>query len=144
MIHSRRWVGGAIAVLSATLLAACASADPGSGTSSTEPTEGKDAELVLPIPVPKPGLIPCGGFAGLRCPAGFQCVDDPRDDCSPCNGGADCGGICVQVKCTAPPACDPKMICTQVLTCVDGLVYPTGCGPRNCDKPIGKCDGELQ
>ena len=134
MAHSRRWVGGAILALSAALLAACAGTDPGSGT---EPTEQAGNELAIPIPVPKPGLIQCGGFAGLPCPTGFQCVDDPRDDCSPCKGGADCGGICVQVACA--PTCNPKLICTQVITCVDGLLYPTGCGPRNCDKPIGKC-----
>lgn len=51
-----------------------------------------------PVP-PKPGLIQCGGFAGLPCPVGFTCVDDPRDDCSPCRGGADCSGICVEVSC---------------------------------------------
>jgi hypothetical protein len=86
---------------------------------------------------PCPGLIQCGGIAGLPCPAGFDCVDDPRDDCSPCRGGADCGGICVELSCK--PACDPTLICTQVLTCVDGKLYPTGCGPRNCDQPIGDC-----
>jgi hypothetical protein len=37
----------------------------------------------------------CGGFAGLRCKDGRKCVEDPRDDCDPNNGGADCGGICV-------------------------------------------------
>lgn len=38
----------------------------------------------------------CGGFAGLPCKdANKICVDDPRDDCDPLNGGADCGGICV-------------------------------------------------
>jgi len=37
----------------------------------------------------------CGGFAGLRCRDGRRCVEDPRDDCDPRNGGADCGGICV-------------------------------------------------
>lgn len=84
------------------------------------------------------GLVQCGGIAGLPCPAGFECVDDPRDDCSPCRGGADCGGICVELSCKL--ACDPTLICTQVLTCVNGQLYPTGCGPRNCDKPIGVCD----
>jgi len=88
-------------------------------------------------PCPSPKLIQCGGFAGLPCPAGFDCVDDPRDDCSPCRGGADCGGICVELSCK--PACDPTLICAQVLTCVDGALYPTSCGPRNCDKPIGDC-----
>ncbi|MBL8950175.1 MAG: hypothetical protein JNK82_05325 [Myxococcaceae bacterium] len=37
----------------------------------------------------------CGGFAGLQCNANELCVDDPRDDCDPENGGADCGGVCV-------------------------------------------------
>jgi hypothetical protein len=37
----------------------------------------------------------CGGFAGFACKDGRKCVDDPRDDCDPENGGADCGGICV-------------------------------------------------
>jgi hypothetical protein len=88
-----------------------------------------------------PSLIQCGGFAGLPCPRGFECVDDPRDDCSPCRGGADCGGICVELSCGSP-SCDPTLICTQVLTCVDGKLYPTGCGPRNCDQPIGECAAE--
>jgi hypothetical protein len=86
---------------------------------------------------PKEELTFCGGIAGFPCPSGFECVDDPRDDCSPCRGGADCGGICVELGCK--PACDPTLICTQVLTCVDGQLYPSGCGPRNCDKPIGDC-----
>ena len=38
--------------------------------------------------------IACGGFAGIECPDGLTCVDDPNDDCDPDNGGADCGGIC--------------------------------------------------
>lgn len=37
----------------------------------------------------------CGGFAGLACQGGLECVDDPRDACSPDAGGADCGGVCV-------------------------------------------------
>ncbi|EON69816.1 hypothetical protein W97_09079 [Coniosporium apollinis CBS 100218] len=37
----------------------------------------------------------CGGFGGLPCPAGMECVDDWRDDCDPLNGGADCGGVCI-------------------------------------------------
>jgi hypothetical protein len=90
-----------------------------------------------PEPPPEPGLIFCGGIAGFQCPSGFECVDDPRDDCSPCRGGADCGGICVELSCKQ--ACDPTLICTQALTCVGGQLYPSGCGPRNCDAPIGEC-----
>jgi hypothetical protein len=135
MGHSRNWIAGSILTLSAALLAACAGADPENGAGNAEPTR---AELAAPIPVAKPGLIQCGGIAGLRCPKGFECVDDPRDSCSPCNGGADCGGICVQLSCA--PRCDPALICAQVLACVDGQLYPTGCGPRNCDKPVGPCN----
>lgn len=36
----------------------------------------------------------CGGIAGIRCPVGKTCVDDPADDCDPKRGGADCPGIC--------------------------------------------------
>lgn len=36
----------------------------------------------------------CGGIAGFPCPGSGACVDDPRDDCDPTQGGADCGGIC--------------------------------------------------
>jgi len=35
----------------------------------------------------------CGGFANLPCPGDLVCVEDPRDDCDPENGGADCGGV---------------------------------------------------
>jgi len=38
--------------------------------------------------------ISCGGFANLPCPGNLVCVDDPRDDCCPETGGADCPGVC--------------------------------------------------
>jgi len=38
--------------------------------------------------------VTCGGIAGIACPAGKTCVDDPSDNCDPAHGGADCGGIC--------------------------------------------------
>jgi len=37
----------------------------------------------------------CGGFAGRPCKDGRRCIDDPRDECDPKHGGADCGGLCV-------------------------------------------------
>lgn len=37
----------------------------------------------------------CGGIAGIQCPDGQTCIDNPDDGCDPANGGADCGGICV-------------------------------------------------
>ncbi|EFQ25858.1 hypothetical protein CGRA01v4_14262 [Colletotrichum graminicola] len=39
--------------------------------------------------------IKCGGFPGTKCPDGKICVDDPRDDCIPGKGGADCIGLCL-------------------------------------------------
>ncbi|HTK75144.1 MAG TPA: hypothetical protein VL371_07775 [Gemmataceae bacterium] len=48
---------------------------------------------------PEPTTQFCGGFAGIPCPSGQTCIDDPNDSCDPANGGADCGGICV----SAPP-----------------------------------------
>lgn len=38
-------------------------------------------------------------------------------------------------------SCDPGLLCGQALTCVDGLQYPTTCGPDNCDAPLGPCEG---
>jgi hypothetical protein len=38
----------------------------------------------------------CGGIAGIQCPDGLVCIDDPGDDCDPQQGGADCFGICVK------------------------------------------------
>ncbi|KAJ0164262.1 hypothetical protein CTA2_1409 [Colletotrichum tanaceti] len=47
----------------------------------------------------RPGIcvvpIMCGGIAAIKCPAGKFCVDDPRDDCHPLTGGADCSGLCI-------------------------------------------------
>ena len=40
-----------------------------------------------------------------------------------------------------PQACDPSLACGSAITCVDGLAYPTTCGPRNCDLSIGPCTG---
>jgi len=38
----------------------------------------------------------CGGIAAFQCENKTDiCIDDPRDDCDPKHGGADCGGICI-------------------------------------------------
>ena len=29
-----------------------------------------------------------------------------------------------------------------VITCCDGLLYPTTCCSNNCDAPIGECDAD--
>ena len=42
--------------------------------------------------------------------------------------------------------CNPELACAEVLTCCDGLLYPTSCCLDNCDEPIevsnGMCDDE--
>lgn len=45
----------------------------------------------------------CGGFAGFPCKIpGQECHDDPRDDCDPKFGGADCAGLCIWPHQPAP------------------------------------------
>jgi hypothetical protein len=57
----------------------------------------------------------CGGFAGKACDEHFSCVDDPTDDCTVENGGADCGGIC------QPKTCGGfgHLSCPDSLECID-------------------------
>jgi hypothetical protein len=39
--------------------------------------------------------------------------------------------------------CDPTLACGDALTCWDdGFLYPSTCGPDNCDEPIGYCDSK--
>ena len=78
---------------------------------------------------PKPTF--CGGIAGIPCPDGQTCIDDPSDDCDPNNGGADCGGICV----AKPTFCGgiAGFPCPDGQTCVDD---PSD----NCDPKHGGAD----
>lgn len=110
--------------------------------------------------------ISCGGIAGLTCPEGLVCVDDPSDSCDPATGGADCLGICEEPQggfacggfagLTCPPGLecidDPSDDCDPATGGADclGLCVepePTGtlcggflgdtCGPEEyCDFPI--------
>lgn len=58
----------------------------------------------------------CGGFAGIQCPTGLNCIDDPNDGCDPTKGGRDCGGICI-----APQACGSRSLppCLEGQSCID-------------------------
>lgn len=62
--------------------------------------------------------VRCAGLLGLSCPLGQDCVDDPRDDCDPRLGGADCWGLCVDP--VTPP--------------VEELRAPSW-APARCDDP---------
>ncbi|MBI1817633.1 MAG: Ig-like domain-containing protein [Deltaproteobacteria bacterium] len=79
----------------------------------------------------------CGGLAGLACPAGSMCVDDPTDNCDPAVG-ADCQGVCVPEKpkqCTKDADCPalgvPCFLCADGSTacprsfCADGVCNAT-------------------
>ena len=52
------------------------------------------------------------------------------------------GGSCVENE--ENNDCDPDLTCATVLTCYEGLLYPTSCGPENCDDPIGECDDNYE
>lgn len=55
------------------------------------------------VPIMHPHRSFCGGIAGIRCPDGGRCVDDPGDDCDPARGGRDCGGVCEPATAPAAP-----------------------------------------
>lgn len=78
----------------------------------------------------------CGGFVPAamvnKCAPELTCIyPEPTHDVP---------GTCSNVTVNPPPPeCDPTLICTQAFSCVDELWYPTGCGPANCDEPVGPC-----
>ena len=58
-----------------------------------------------------PNPQPCGGIAGIRCPEGFVCIDNPEDNCDPDRGGADCPGICAEPA--LPGGCNEDGDCPE-------------------------------
>ncbi len=47
------------------------------------------------------------GLAGIPCPEGSVCVDDPRDECDRQAGGADCDGLCAPGRERMPLGWEP-------------------------------------
>src|SRR5262245_50138961 len=85
---------GWLAVASILAPACAGTGGGGDGEDSVEMAESSELRAdVLDSRNPAPAR--CGGFAGIPCPAGYRCEDDPRDSCDPARGGADCIGICV-------------------------------------------------
>ena len=41
---------------------------------------------------------------------------------------------------TNPLGCNPDLVCGQVVTCCDGVLYPTACCDANCDAGMGICN----
>ena len=73
-------------------------------------------------------------YDGERHPVGASFPS--TDGCNTCFCDEDGQVSCTEMAC----ACDPELACDQALTCFGDLLYPTGCGPANCDAPIGPCE----
>eukprot|EP01083_Nonionella_stella_P008064 23255_1 len=81
---------------------------------------------------------------GKKCPSeGYECVDDPRDNCTPECGGADCIGICVKTfidKEGNGANCGGKMgsMCPEGFKCFDddSDTCNPQCGGADC---LGFC-----
>ena len=83
---------------------------------------------VGPTPVPVCGYMPVSESGGsmkqpIACPS-----PDPKIGC----------GVVLTLA-QIPDSCNPSKACGQMITCQNGQLYPTICGPANCDKPIGPC-----
>lgn len=103
------------------------------------------AAQMVPPAVDLSGM-PCGGIAGIPCPGGYVCVDDPADGCDPATG-ADCGGRCQReepgggynpcaaILCIVGTTCCPNCggICVPPGTaCTDALCGGEPCGAGFC------------
>jgi hypothetical protein len=75
-------------VLAMGLAVGCVIADGGSPDEVSSIEEADDTTHEL--------RRACGGIAGIPCEEGAICVDNPKDDCDPKRGGADCPGICIK------------------------------------------------
>jgi len=87
-----------------------------------------------------------GSSTVYYAPLGSSCDFDPSDE-FPNYGfvveGSNltveyCAGSCEET-CTLD--CDSNLICAEVLTCFGSELYPTACGPDNCDQPLEDTDG---
>ncbi len=64
----------------------------------------------------------------------FECIGS---GCDWVGGNIPEAGYCIEEN---NEDCDPDLMCGDAVTCFDGFLYPTTCGPENCDLPIGVCD----
>ncbi len=104
----RSFAFGLVAVVSMFGLAAVACTSESSEDPAADNAESGDEQDITKAPR-------CGGFAGLACASGYECVDDPHDSCNPATGGRDCMGLCA--KKTTSPTC-AAVRCTSGTHCV--------------------------
>ncbi len=79
----------------------------------------------------------CGGDAAVACPTGYDCVDDPNDDCDPATGGVECATVCMPA---APSAGCAAILCEEGSACCEncgGICVPIGtvCSDELCGEP---------
>jgi hypothetical protein len=137
-------VRASILVLLATSLGACGEeVGLGSGKGPAGNTDGgsADASTCNPTLVCAQGTTCVDGFLYPTGCGPTNC-DAPTGTCPPVvEAGADALAT-LESGTDAPadgPSCNPALACVQVLTCVGSILYPTPCGPTNCDKAIGPC-----
>lgn len=70
----------------------------------------------------------CGGIAGIPCAGEGDCVDDPRDDCDPEGGGADCSGVCE---------------CNSIGLCIEGYHWDSSPNVCTCVPDVNPCAAVL-
>jgi len=113
----------------------CAVAIDPDGNETTHCEPEVCEEICVPIDDCPPGY-----HGELICGEPTAPAPDHADDgVNPMPGphSEDCELICLP-----DDECDPTQYCLAVETCVDGLLYPSSCGPDNCDAPIGDCEPE--
>ena len=91
--------------------------------------------------------VSCGGITGKPCPSvvgskPLQCVDDPRDNCDPASGGADCGGLCVPANQPPLGPCAAVKCSSTNPKCIECPTGPNGQLQARCVRPNGKCPGK--
>jgi hypothetical protein len=108
------------------------------GACAVDTAPDRPGESVLESDDELRNRIFCGGIAGLPCPDGYTCVDDPTDNCNPAKGGADCAGYCKKAK-PSPSACkadpsktyistDPNQCAVIKFFCAEGEPFFDDCG----------------
>merc|ERR1712110_1100764 len=103
------------------------------GTVSRDPANNCEFNFdECPQVQPEPEIVFCAADV-FECP-GMVSVTVSRDPANNCEFNFD---ECPQVL----PQCDHNQLCLRQETCVDGKLYPTSCGPTNCDDCIASsCD----
>jgi hypothetical protein len=145
-------VRGSILFLLASSLGACGDqAGAGGGRGALDDTDG-GGQPGMDAAAARPSCDPT-----LACTHAITCFDGMlyATTCGPANcdkptgpcSQRDAGNADAPIESGADTAaegssCDPTLACTQTITCIDDMLYPTTCGPANCDKPTGPCPQE--